>query len=229
MLIPSADRKTYRLQRRLHIVYPAASATSAAVAGTKALPVVVLLHGANDWNRSGTTIPYYKGFEYLIQAMSALPDAVAIIGGRGPLTESLRELARSVGVVDRIEFPGRIPEAQLPAYYHACDVFCMPSVWRSEGFGIAQLEAMAAAKPVVCCELGNGVNYVNRDGETGLAVPPRDPAALASALHRLHSDPALRLRLGEQGRSRALGEFSLEKMREGTLAVYRQALAQARL
>jgi glycosyltransferase involved in cell wall biosynthesis len=65
---------------------------------------------------------------------------------------------------------------------------------------------------------------VNRDGETGLVVPPKSPAALAAALQRLHTDPSLRTRLGEQGRRRALEHFTLQKMREGTLAVYRKVL-----
>lgn len=172
---------------------------------------------------------YYKGFEFLIRALLLAPDVHVLLGGRGPLTAELEALARGLGVADRIEFVGRIPEESLPAYYHACDVYCMPSVERAEAFGIVQLEAMAAGKPVLCCQLGNGVNYVNRDGETGLAVPPKDPAALAAALQRLHADPALRMRLGEQGRRRALAEFSLERMRDGTLAVYRQVLAQPRL
>lgn len=167
---------------------------------------------------------YYKGFEYLIRALPLAPDVHLLLGGRGPLTAALVELAASLGVKERVEFVGRIPEEQLPAYYHACDVYCMPSVERAEAFGIVQLEAMAAARPVVCCALGNGVNYVNRDGETGLAVPPKDPPALAAALEQLHADPALRARLGEQGRRRALAEFSLEKMRQGTLAVYRKVL-----
>jgi rhamnosyl/mannosyltransferase len=138
-------------------------------------------------------------------------------------------LARSLRVEKRLDIIGRIPEEDLPAYYHACDVYCMPSVEPAEAFGIVQLEAMAAGKPVVCCKLGNGVNYVNLDGETGIAVLPKDASALAAALRRLQADPALRKRLGEQGRRRAFAEFSLEKMRDGTLAVYREVLSQARL
>lgn len=171
---------------------------------------------------------YYKGFEYLIRALQQAPDARVVLGGRGPLTAELVALARSLGVDKRIDLVGRIPEERLTDYYHACDVFCMPSVEKAEAFGIVQLEAMAAGKPVVCCELGNGVTYVNRHGETGLVVPPKDPAALAAALQSLYADPALRARLGEQARRRALGEFSLQNMRDGTLAVYRKVL-QARL
>jgi rhamnosyl/mannosyltransferase len=102
----------------------------------------------------------------------------------------------------------------------------MPSVERSEAFGIVQIEAMAAGKPVVCCELGNGVTYVNRHGETGLVVPPRDVPALAGALRSLVSDQALRARLGAQGRTRVDAEFSMEALRRGTLEVYREALGR---
>jgi glycosyltransferase involved in cell wall biosynthesis len=165
---------------------------------------------------------YYKGFEYLIQAMRGLPDAALIIGGRGPLTGSLQALAQSVGVAERVEFAGRIPEAELPAYYHACDVFCMPSVSRAEAFGFVQLEAMACGKPVVCCELNNGVTWVNRAGVSGLVVPPADANALGAALARLKDDRELRARLGAQARQRALGEFSAGAMARGTLQVYRK-------
>jgi rhamnosyl/mannosyltransferase len=172
---------------------------------------------------------YYKGFEYLVRALQLAPDVDVVLGGRGPLTGELLALARTLGVDKRIDLVGRIPEERLTEYYHACDVFCMPSVEKAEAFGIVQLEAMAAGKPVLCCELRNGVTYVTRDGETGLVVPPKDSGALAAALQRLHGDPALRVRLGEQGRRRALGEFSLRKMHDGTLEVYRKVLAQPRL
>jgi glycosyltransferase involved in cell wall biosynthesis len=167
---------------------------------------------------------YYKGFDYLIRALPLVPQVQVLLGGRGPLTEELTQLAEEQGVRDRSGFVGRIPESQLPGYYHACDVFCMPSVERSEAFGIVQLEAMACGRPVVCCELNNGVTWVNRDGETGLVVPPADTEALAAALRRLFDEPDLRARLGAQARRRALETFSVEQMRVGTLDVYRRVL-----
>ena len=170
---------------------------------------------------------YYKGFEYLIRALPSAPQTHVLLGGRGPLSDDLQRLASDLGVTERCEFIGRIPEEQLPEYYQACDVFCMPSVEPAEAFGFVQIEAMAAGRPVVCCELHNGVTYVNRDGETGLVVPPKDPEGLAEALRRLGADAALRVRLGEQGRER-VKEFSVDAVARGTLAVYRQVL-QSRL
>ena len=171
---------------------------------------------------------YYKGFQFLIRALRTLPGAKLLLGGQGPLTAQLAQTARDAGVADRVVFVGRIAEPELPAYYHACDVFCLPSIEPAEAFGIVQIEAMASAKPVVCCELGNGVTWVNRDGLTGLVVAPADSEALAAALRRLDEDPALRARLGEQGRARALASFTTEAMARGTLQVYRQVLAARR-
>lgn len=168
---------------------------------------------------------YYKGFEYLIRALPSVPDAHVLLGGRGPLTEELKRLAQDLGVAERCEFVGRIPEETLPAYYQACDVLCMPSVEQAEAFGFVQLEAMAAGRPVICCELNNGVTYVNRDGETGLVVPPKDVQALGSALRRLAGNPSLREKLGAGARER-VREFSVEAVARGTLAVYRQVLAR---
>jgi glycosyltransferase involved in cell wall biosynthesis len=167
---------------------------------------------------------YYKGFEHLIRALRELPDAALALGGQGPLTEQLARVAREAGVAERVHFVGRIPEAELPAWYHACDAFCLSSVEPAEGFGIVQIEAMASGKPVVCCELGNGVTWVNQDGVTGLVVPPAAPAALASALRRLKEDSSLRTRLGEQARARAFSVFTVEAMARGTLAIYKAVL-----
>lgn len=169
---------------------------------------------------------YYKGFEYLIRAMRDVAgDVLLLLGGTGPLTAQYRQLVADLGLDDRVRLLGRIPDASLPAYYRAAEVFCMPSVEPSEAFGLVQLEAMACARPVVGCELGNGATFVNQHGVTGLVVPPRDPAALASALDALLADRVLAERMGEAGRARALSEFSLEKMWSGTLQVYREVLA----
>jgi rhamnosyl/mannosyltransferase len=167
---------------------------------------------------------YYKGFEFLIRALAQVPGAALALGGQGPLTGDLQRAARAAGVAERVHFVGRIAEEELPAWYHACDVFCLPSIEPAEAFGIVQIEAMASAKPVVCCELGNGVNWVNPDRETGITVPPGDPSALAGALLQLERDAALRARLGEAGRRRALRFFTSEAMAKATLAIYNEVL-----
>ncbi len=167
---------------------------------------------------------YYKGFEYLLQAMQQIEDAVLLLGGTGPLTAELQSYVKSHQLENKVILLGRVSDQDLPAYYHAADVFCMPSVERSEAFGLVQLEAMACKKPIVCCELNNGVTYLNQDGITGLVVPPRDPLALADALNKLLQDEALSRCMGEAGYVRVMTEFTLAKMCDETLSVYSQLM-----
>ena len=164
---------------------------------------------------------YYKGFDVLIRALRTV-DAELWIGGRGPLTEALRQAAQSAGVADRVRFLGFVPDAELVAYYDACDIFCMPSTERAEQFGLVQLEAMHCGKPVVATRLGTGVEYVTLDGVTGLLVEPGSEQALAQALNRLLDDPGLRARLGEAGRRRVAEVFSVKQMVDKTVSLYRQ-------
>lgn len=161
---------------------------------------------------------YYKGFEVLIRAMAQVP-AVLLLGGEGPLTAHLRALAAAVNA--RIVFLGTIAEEMLPAYYHACDVFCLPSVAQTEAFGLVQAEAMACGKPVVNTKLDNGVNELAPSGLCALTVPPRDDDALGDALERLLTTPTLAARLGTAGRERILRHFSVEIMATQTLTLYR--------
>lgn len=167
---------------------------------------------------------YYKGFEYLIRAMTEVHQGILILAGTGPLTDSLKSLVTSLGLKDTVYFLGRLSDDLLASYYHAADVYCMPSVEPSEAFGLVQLEAMACKKPVVCCELNNGVTYVNQHGITGLVVPPRDPHALSAALNDLLADDEKRMRMGEAGYARVQSEFTLESMLEGNMQVYRSVL-----
>jgi rhamnosyl/mannosyltransferase len=154
---------------------------------------------------------YYKGFDVLIEAMQHV-DAQLILGGDGPLKSALQQQAELLGITQKVTFTGSIPEADLAAYFNACDVFCLPSVEQSEAFGLVQLEAMACGKPVVCTQLNNGVNVVNQAGVTGLAVPVRDATALAVALNQLLSDDALRSKLGAQAKAHAIQGYSLTAM-----------------
>jgi glycosyltransferase involved in cell wall biosynthesis len=162
---------------------------------------------------------YYKGFDVLIEAMQNI-DAQLILGGDGPLKTELQEQAERLGINHKVTFTGSIAEAELAAYFNACDVFCLPSVEQSEAFGLVQLEAMACGKPVVCTQLNNGVNVVNHAGVTGLAVPVRDAAALAEALNTLLNDDALRSKLGQQAKTHAISGYSLTAMSNSHVTLY---------
>ncbi|WP_197284676.1 glycosyltransferase [Piscinibacter sakaiensis] len=165
---------------------------------------------------------YYKGYGFLLEALARLrSDAVLVMVGKGPLTSALQAQAAALGVDARVRFAGELSDDGLATLLRRCDVFTLPSIEPSEAFGIATAEAMSGAKPTVVCELGNGVNYLTRDGETGFAVPPRDVPALADALDRLVLDGALRARMGAAARDWVRREFSVDTMRTRTLALYR--------
>ena len=167
---------------------------------------------------------YYKGADVLVRAMAHV-DADLVLIGRGPSEPELRTLASRLGAAQRTTFLPPQADVELAAWYHAADVFCLPSVARSEAFGLVQIEAHAAGTPVVSTALPTGVPFANRDGVTGLVVPPGDAAALAGALRRLLEDDALRVRLGEQARRRARREFTVPRMVAGTVQAYREAAA----
>lgn len=170
---------------------------------------------------------YYKGFDVLIRAMRAV-DGLLWIGGDGPQRAHYERVARAELPASRVRFTGPIPEDELPAYYEACSVFCLPSVEKSEAFGLVQLEAMHFRRAVVSTRLGTGVDWVNQHEITGLLVPPADVDALAAALRRLAADPALGERLGAAGRKRVESDFSAANMVERTLEVYERIVAARR-
>jgi len=169
---------------------------------------------------------YYKGLEHAVRAMTKIGAKLLIIGD-GPLKPNLQQQARELGVADRVFFLGEIQNRDIAPYYHASDVFILPSVARSEAFGIVQLEAMACGKPVVNTHLATGVPFVSVDGETGITVPPCSPEAIAVAVNRLLDDPALRAACGHAAMRRVQNEFSLELMVRRTIEVYREAGAEA--
>lgn len=168
----------------------------------------------------------YKGFDVLIDAV-ARSGAQLVLGGTGPLEAELRQRVVQSGAADRLHVVGEIAEADLAAWHHASDMFCLSSVAPAEAFGLVQAEAMACGRPVINTALGNGVNEVSPDGLSGLTVLVGDVEALAKAIDTLGADPVLRRRLGEAGRERVKTRYSIPAMVDGTLAVYRHVLNRA--
>lgn len=164
-------------------------------------------------------LAYYKGIEYLVDALAHVNVQLLVVTGDGP-SPKLRDRAVDRGVADRIHIRTAVPDEELPVYYAAADFLVLPSIALSEAFGLVQVEAMLAGTPVVSSNLPTGVTYVNREGETGLTVPPRDAAALGTAMHRLATDADLRRRLGAYARERALELFTKERMAAQVAGVY---------
>ncbi|EIT7143536.1 glycosyltransferase [Vibrio vulnificus] len=133
---------------------------------------------------------YYKGFSYLIDAANSLPDNfVILIGGTGELTEKLMVQVENNNLQDKVFFLGKLPDTELSSYYALCDVFCLPSIEKSEAFGVVQLEAMSFGKPVVSTNIqGSGVSWVNQDGVSGYISPVKDSLQLAYNLQKALSN-----------------------------------------
>jgi rhamnosyl/mannosyltransferase len=154
---------------------------------------------------------YYKGVDVLLEAMGSCAGTLIVVGD-GASAARLHGLAARGQLRDRVTFISHVSPAELVAYYHAADLFVLPSTERTEAFGLVQVEAMACGVPVISTDLPTGVPWVNQHGVTGIVVPPRDAGALARAIRTLSDDAALRVRLGEGGRRRAATEFSKDRM-----------------
>jgi glycosyltransferase involved in cell wall biosynthesis len=163
-----------------------------------------------------------KGHTYLVSAAAATPGATFVFAGDGPLRGSLEAQAAELGVADRCLFLGE--RTDMPDLLAASDLVVLPSLY--EGLPVSVLEAMAAERPVVATAIG-GTDEAIVSEESGLLVPPRDPAALAVAIGRLQGDPALARRLASAGRARVEREFSADRTAREVMRIYDEVLVEA--
>ncbi|MHC9291497.1 glycosyltransferase [Mycobacterium sp. LTG2003] len=166
-----------------------------------------------------------KGFDLAVRALPGIPNAELVIVGGPPQAEldkdpeatRLRQLARDLGVADRVKLCGSVARGDMPAVLRSADVVaCTP--WY-EPFGIVPLEAMACGIPVVASAVGGMLDTVVHD-VTGRLVPPKRPDLLADAVAGLLRDEFLRKSLGAAGRDRARSRYSWDRIATDTLRVY---------
>lgn len=148
-----------------------------------------------------------KAHDVLLRAIAQVAGVRVVILGEGEQRPALEKLAIDLGVRDRLDLLGWVddPRAYLPEF----DVIALPS--RSEGFPLAVVEAMLAARPVVATRVGS-VSEAVVDGETGILIDKDDIDGLAVVLCRLRDDPVLRAQLGRRGREVAIACFTVEQM-----------------
>jgi glycosyltransferase involved in cell wall biosynthesis len=174
------------------------------------------------------------GIDYLIRALARLrhdlerEDWICVLVGSGEALEQLKQLARKVGVWDRVVFTGRVTFAEVVAYVSGMDICTAPDPWNSYNDRctmIKVMEYMAQSKPVVGFDL---VESRFSAGDAAIYVEPNDELAFAQALAVLLDDPELRARLGTVGRARAESELAWRHFAPRLVSVYDELTGQRR-
>lgn len=169
---------------------------------------------------------YYKGLHILLEAAQG-SDYPVIIVGAGPLEAELKAQAQQLGL-SQVQFVGRLSDEDKIALLQLSTAIVFPSHLRSEAFGISLLEGAMFGKPMISSEIGTGTSYINIHDETGLVVPPSDPAAFRAAMDRLWHDPELCARMGEHAAARYESLFTSKRMGQQMAQLYREVVAQAK-
>lgn len=169
----------------------------------------------------GRLVPY-KGFHVLVEAAKQLvSDAVVVIVGTGPLQSDLQARIEAAGMAEKVVLAGRQSDASLRVLFQRAALFCLPSVERSEAFGVVLIEAMSHGLPVVATQIpGSGVSWVNAHGVSGINVPVGDARALAAACNEVLGSDALRVDFSKGARERFESEFTEQLSTDRMLKIY---------
>ena len=172
-----------------------------------------------------------KGFEYLIDALAAVPDAVLVLAGEGSLGGELHRRATAKGVYERVRFVGNYTQDQVASLFAAADAIATPSIrddaGNVDGLPNVVMEALASGTALVTTAAG-GIGPIVEDGVTALVVPERDTQGISAALSRLQADTGLRSRLGAAARQLVIDRFGWERTAEELENAYSRALALPR-
>jgi rhamnosyl/mannosyltransferase len=169
-------------------------------------------------------LTYYKGQKQLIQALQDCPQAQLLIIGKGELQTELSDLIQQLNLHKRVKLLGFCEDAQLQALLSSCDVFCLPSLERTEAFGVVLMEAMRYAKPVIASQVeGSGMGWVVDDKQTGLLVKPNDINSLTQAIQQL-ADKNQSQKLGQAGYKKFMQQFDIMQVSQQLTPIYTQII-----
>jgi len=171
-------------------------------------------------------LTYYKGFDVLIRAARGVPSMAVQIVGDGVLRGALQKEIERSGMEGRVMLRGGLSDPELQALMATCDLLCLPSVERTEAFGVVLLEAMRYAKPLVVSDIpGSGAGWVVRQASCGLLAPPGNADALAERFEQLISRPTLREEMGVKGKESLHQAFHIRSVARRIIEVYRELAA----
>ena len=173
----------------------------------------------------GRLVPY-KDFGTLVEAAKYLSsDYVILIGGSGPLQESLQWQIDAESLTDKVRLLGYLESWDVPNYFGACDIFVLCSDRKTEAFGVVQIEAMSCGKPVVATKIPqSGVSWVNDNGVSGYNVPTHDPQALAAAIEQICGDPDIYMQFSAGAMERFETHFTSREMIDKIVKIYEKKM-----
>jgi len=172
-------------------------------------------------------LTYYKGFRYLIEAAAKAPNVHVSLVGHGQQAKYLKKLAARLGIQDRVTFHHFLSDKELGHQMAVCDCFCLPSIERTEAFGLVLLEAMYFGKATVISNVpGSGMGWIVDDGITGIKVNPADSDALAEAFNSLSKDRKKLATLGQNGKEKFHQHLEIDHTIEDLIKVYQQAIEE---
>lgn len=167
---------------------------------------------------------YYKGIEYLINAMSLLEsNCVLYLIGSGVLENKLKDLVHELNIGNKVVFLGELDDKEKFTYIKSSKILLLPSIYKTEAYGIVQVEAMAFGVPVISTKIeGSGVDWVNKDGVSGLIVLPENSLQIAKAVDRIILDSEIhdKLSIGAEARFNSL--FTREIMINDLISKYKK-------
>lgn len=169
---------------------------------------------------------YYKGCDILIKAWKGLKNAELIVVGSGNLEKEMKQYVQKASFLGQVCFKGNLSDKQVMEEYRKCDVLVLPSIARSEAFGLVQIEAMSYGKPVINTFLPSGVPYVSLHQVTGLTVEAGNIDALHQAMSWMITHPQERKQMGEAARKRVEKEFLVEKMMDRIMDICQELVMQ---
>jgi len=149
-----------------------------------------------------------------------------VVDGGTPTRVSAGDLIEQCGLRDRVHVTGKIDTDELVRLYASSQAAVVPSLY--EGFGFPAAEAMACELPLVATTAGALPEVVGTDGDAGILVPPRDPAALSDAINALLRDPSRCREMGRAARARVLRHFTWRQAAERLVEIYREVMGAHR-
>ena len=172
-------------------------------------------------------LTYYKGFETLLRAIALVPGVQLNLVGTGEMREKLESIIDDLAIADRVNLLGHLTDTELDAQWHETDCLCLPSIERTEAYGLVLLEAMCRGKATIAAEVpGSGMGWIVQTNETGLTTTPGNPDSLADAMRNLGLERDKLHALGENGKTRFNQLFHIDKSAGETRTLYGRLLDQ---